>query len=53
MKFCSPRRFGLYFVIAIAIFVANQSGETHAQSTQNPSIYGNLQEQMTQTARKY
>jgi hypothetical protein len=33
MKFCAAplaRRFGLYFVIAIAIFFANQSGNDRA-----------------------
>jgi pimeloyl-ACP methyl ester carboxylesterase len=37
MKACPPRRFGLWFVIAVAIFVANLSGNGHAQST--PSAF--------------
>jgi hypothetical protein len=52
MRFCPPRRFGFYFVIAIAIFFANQSGKANAQPTQNPSIHGTFEAQMTKTARK-
>jgi hypothetical protein len=43
MKFCPPRRFSFYFVIAIAIFFANQSGKAHAQPEKNTSIHGNFE----------
>jgi pimeloyl-ACP methyl ester carboxylesterase len=35
MKFCPPRRFGFWFVIAVAIVVANLSGNARAQSAPN------------------
>jgi hypothetical protein len=43
MKFCPPRRFGFWVVIAIAIFFANQSGKAHAQPVTNPGIHGNFE----------